>query len=102
MGSAEGTMSVFAKRLKQDRSWSQKGLDKFTDVLVALKDRLEIKTLQGRIESVVEEQDQKKAPKYLIEKLRNSATEATRNNIAYLHQAVEKPVVDALRGLRGI
>lgn len=103
MGSAEGTMSVFAKRLKQGRSWSQKGLDKFIDVLVALKDRLEIKTLQGRIESAAEEQNQKNhAPKYFIEKLKDSAAEATRNNIAYLQKAVGKPVVDALKGLRGI
>jgi hypothetical protein len=53
MGSADGTMSVFAKRLKQGRSWSKKGLDKLIDVLVVLKDRLEIKPLQGRIESAV-------------------------------------------------
>src|SRR5699024_3891226 len=47
MGSAEGTMSVFARRLKNGRSWSDKGLDKFIDIMVALKDNLEIKTLQG-------------------------------------------------------
>src|SRR5690625_6865257 len=28
MGSAEGTMSVFAKRLKNGRSWSDEGLDR--------------------------------------------------------------------------
>src|SRR5690625_7456008 len=46
MGSAEGTMSVFAKRLKNGRSWSNNGLDKFIDIMVALKDDLEIETLQ--------------------------------------------------------
>src|SRR5699024_3139551 len=50
MGSAEGTMSVFSKRLKNGRSWSEAGLDKFIDVLVALKDNLKIKTLQGILE----------------------------------------------------
>ncbi len=50
MGSAEGTMSVFARRLKNGRNWSNKGLDKFIDIMVALKDKLEIKTLHGVLE----------------------------------------------------
>src|SRR5699024_1239532 len=50
MGSAEGTMSVFARRLKNGRSWCRDGLDRFIDVMVALKDNLEIKTLQGKLE----------------------------------------------------
>ena len=37
MGSAVGTMSVFARRLKNGRSWCIEGLDKFIDVMVALK-----------------------------------------------------------------
>src|SRR5699024_7350461 len=32
MGSAEGTMSVFARRLKNRRSWCTEGLDKFIDL----------------------------------------------------------------------
>nr|WP_286168738.1 UPF0236 family protein [Roseburia sp. 1XD42-34] len=44
MESAEGTMSVFASRLKNGRSWCEKGLDKFIDIMVTLKDNLEIKT----------------------------------------------------------
>src|SRR5699024_4431262 len=32
MGSAEGTMSVFARRLKNGRSWCTEGLDKFIDI----------------------------------------------------------------------
>ncbi|SDZ55741.1 Uncharacterised protein family (UPF0236) [Evansella caseinilytica] len=73
MGSAEGTMSVFAKRIKNGRSWSTKGLDKFIDVMVALKDRLEIKTLQGRMTSVLEQQEEsqskegEKPPTYFVE-----------------------------------
>ncbi|MDC3416685.1 hypothetical protein NC799_07110 [Aquibacillus sp. 3ASR75-54] len=38
MRSAEGTMSVFAKRLKNGRSWSEVGLEKFSDIMVALKE----------------------------------------------------------------
>lgn len=104
MGSAEGTMSVFAKRLKNGRSWSDKGLDKFIDVLVALKDKLEIRTLQGKLKQALdikEEQRDQKPPQYFVEKLKESASEATRNNIAYLRQAIGKPVVGALKGLRG-
>lgn len=105
MGSAEGTMSVFAKRLKNGRSWSDDGLNKFTNVFVALKDRLEIKTLQGRLKQALEIKEEKqkdsKPPKHFIEKLKASATEATRGNIAYIQQAIGKPVVEALKGLQG-
>src|SRR5699024_7379928 len=38
MGSGEGTMSVFAKRLKNGRSWCKEGLTKFSDLMVALMD----------------------------------------------------------------
>ncbi|WP_415579279.1 UPF0236 family transposase-like protein, partial [Filibacter tadaridae] len=51
MGSAEGTMRVFAKRLKNGRSWSDKGITAFIDFMVALKDGLDIKTLVGKMES---------------------------------------------------
>nr|WP_017472038.1 UPF0236 family protein [Amphibacillus jilinensis] len=56
MGSAEGTMRVFAKRLKNGRSWSKIGLDKFVAIMVALKDNLEINTLQGILEQTPEQQ----------------------------------------------
>jgi len=107
MGSAEGTMSVFAKRLKHGRSWSQKGLDKFIDVMVALKDKLEIKTLQGKFQQGLDGQESQKKqnekpPKHFVEKLKESAGEATRNNMHYLQKALGKPIVGALKGLRGI
>lgn len=108
MGSAEGTMSVFAKRLKNGRSWSEKGLDKFIDIMVALKDRLVIKTLHGKLEQSFDIPDSKtkrqeeKPPKYFVEKLKDSAAEATRNNMAYLQRAIGKPIVGALKALRGI
>lgn len=36
------------------------------------------------------------------EKLKDSAAEAVRNNIAYLQRAIGKPIVTALKELRGI
>lgn len=105
MGSAEGTMSVFAKRLKNRRSWSNIGIDKFINVMVALKDNLEIKTLQGILEQsleVTQQNDDTKPPKHFVEKLKESAAEATRNNLGYLKQAIGRPITDALKGLRGI
>ncbi len=75
MGSAEGTMSVFARRLKNGRSWCNLGLDKFIDVFVALQDNLEIKTLQGILEQTQEVEQtsiQAKPPKHFVEKLRDS------------------------------
>ncbi|WP_234032332.1 ISLre2 family transposase [Lentibacillus cibarius] len=105
MGSAEGTMSVFARRLKNGRSWSDKGLDKFIDIMVGLKDNLEIKTLQGILEQtqeLIQESKEEKPPKHFVEKLKESAAEATRNNLGYLKQAIGKPITDALKGLRGI
>src|SRR5690625_5883560 len=71
MGSAEGTMSVFAKRLKYGRTWSNLGLDKFVDVFVALKDGHEIKTLQGILERTpgLEQADKpENPPKHFVEK----------------------------------
>lgn len=101
MGSAEGTMSVFARRLKNGRSWCTEGLDKFIDVMVALKDNLEIKTLHGILEQSVEQEENEKPPKHFIERLTDSAAEATRDNLSYLKGAVGKPITDALKGLSG-
>src|SRR5699024_4683790 len=99
--SAEGTMSVFARRLKNGRSWCTEGLDKFIDIMVALKDNLEIKTLHGILEHSLEQQEKEKPPKHFVEKITNSVAEATRDNIAYLKQAVGRPITDALKGLCG-
>src|SRR5690625_6931084 len=86
-------MSVFAKRLKNGRSWSNLGLDKFIDIFVALQDNLEIKTLQGileQTEEVEETSNQAKPPKHFVEKLKDSAAEATRNNLGYLKQDIDR------------
>src|SRR5699024_8770767 len=101
MGSAEGTLSVFVRRLKNGRSWCTDVLDKFSDIMVALKDNLEIKTLHGILEHSLEQQEKEKPPKHFVEKITNSAAEATRDNIAYLKQAVGRPITDALKGLCG-
>src|SRR5699024_11217384 len=77
------------------------GLDKFIDIMVALKDNLEIKTLHGILEHSLEQQEKEKPPKHFVEKITNSAAEATRDNIAYLKQAVGRPITDALKGLCG-
>src|SRR5699024_12728981 len=50
MGSAEGTMSDFARRLKNGRSWCRDGLDRLIDVMVAIKNNQEINRLQGKLE----------------------------------------------------
>ncbi|MDQ0339466.1 hypothetical protein J2S00_002254, partial [Caldalkalibacillus uzonensis] len=44
MGSAEGTMSVFAKRLKNGRSWVEKGVSAMITGLVAYLDNLPTNT----------------------------------------------------------
>lgn len=105
MGSTEGTMSVFARRLKYGRSWSDLGLDKFVDAFIALKDGYKIKTPQGILEQTpgLKQKDKSEnPPKYFVERLKSSATEATRNNIGYLKQAIGKPITAALKGLQGI
>ncbi|WP_311998317.1 UPF0236 family protein [Virgibacillus sp. 19R1-5] len=96
---------MFARRLKNGRSWCEKGLDKFIDIMVALKDNLEIKTLQGMLKQtmeITEKSKKEKSPKHFVEKLKDSAAEATRNNLDYLKGALGKPVTAALKGLRGI
>src|SRR5690606_23337631 len=62
MGSAEGTMSVFAKRLKNGRSWVDKGVSAMFTGLVAYLDKLTLKTLFGRIEKWTETKVEKNPP----------------------------------------
>ena len=101
MGSAEGTMRVFARRLKNGRSWSERGITAFIHFMVALKDGLDIKTLVGKMESKLQDAEEKKPPRHYVEKLKSSVGEATRHNVAYLHQATGKPIYQALKGLQG-
>lgn len=100
MGSAEGTMSVFAKRLKNGRSWCDKGIQAFIDFMVGMKDELEIKTILGRI-NPNDQTASVSQPKYYVEKLKSSVGELTRNNLSYLNQQKGKPIYHALQALRG-
>lgn len=101
MGSAEGTMNVFARRLKNGRSWSDQGIAPFIQFMVALKDGLDIKTLIGTMENRLVKTEEKKPRQRYVEKLKSSVGEAVRNNVAYLQQATGKPVYHALKGLQG-
>src|SRR5690625_1873354 len=104
MRSAEGTVSGVEKRLKQVRRWSDVGLKKMRDIRVAFKDKLAVQMIQGEVQSEMDAQGndtQEQPPKHFVEKLTKQVGEATRNNVAYLFQSVHKPVVGALKGLRG-
>ncbi|MCF6093923.1 ISLre2 family transposase, partial [Microaerobacter geothermalis] len=100
MGSAEATMSVFAKRLKNGRSWVDKGASAMMTAMVAFIDKLALKTLFGRVEkwSVPKES---KPPKYYVEKVTSTIGEATRDNLLYLKQKIHIPIHQALKALKG-
>jgi len=104
MGSGEGTMSVFAKRLKNGRSWCKEGITKFSDVMVALMDGQDLITQRGAFQRSMEVSQTKhnqEPPKHFVERLTNHVQDMTRNNISYLQQSIRKPVVAALKGLKG-
>ncbi|MDQ0340294.1 hypothetical protein J2S00_003103, partial [Caldalkalibacillus uzonensis] len=93
--------SVFAKRLKNGRSWVEKGVSAMITGLVAYLDNLTLKTLFGRIEKWAETKEDQHSPKYYLEKITSVIGEATRNNIPYLRGKSHLPVYFALNGLRG-
>lgn len=101
MGASESTMRVFAKRLKNGRSWSDRGIQAFIRFMIALKDGLDIKTLVGTMTQKIEDSSENKPPKFYNERLTSCVGEAVRNNISYLQQATGKPVYQALKGLQG-
>lgn len=104
MGSAESTMSVFAKRIKGGRSWSEKGLMALVSVFIGIKDGLSIKTLWGRWETLTQEEEKKKVKqqaKTLSKKYKKQAQEITRNNLRYLQQSAGTPIYQALKSLVG-
>ena len=100
MGASEATMRVFAKRLKNGRSWSDKGIASFIRFMISLKDGLDIKTLVGTMTNKLDEAVETNPPKYYRERLKSSVGEAVRNNVSYLRQATGKPVYRALKGLQ--
>lgn len=101
MGSAEGTMSVFAKRLKNGRSWVEDGLNAMFTGLVAYLDHLALKTLFGRVERWTESKGEKNPPKHYVEKVTSTVGEATRDNLLYLKGKANTPIYKALKALTG-
>src|SRR5699024_6289310 len=82
LGSGEGTMSVFAKRLKNGRSWCEEGITKFSNIMVALMDGQDLITQRGKFKRLIEldqsTQDDK-PPKHFVERLTNHVQDTTRN-----------------------
>ncbi|WML29228.1 ISLre2 family transposase [Neobacillus sp. OS1-32] len=101
MGSAEGTMRVFAKRLKNGRSWVEKGVSAMITGLVAFLDHLALRTLFGRVERWTETKEEKNPPRHYVEKVKSTIGEATRDNILYLKGKANIPVYKALKELAG-
>lgn len=101
MGSAEGTMSVFAKRLKNGRSWVEKGATAMMNGMVAFLDGLALKTLFGRVERWSGVKENVLPPKHYIEKVTSTIGEATRGNLPYLNGRTNLPIYEALSGLKG-
>ena len=65
MGSAEATMRVFAQRLKNGRSWVDEGLDAMMTGLVASLDRMELKTVFGRVKHWINETNEENPPGFI-------------------------------------
>jgi len=84
MGSAEGTMSVFAKRLKNGRSWVEKGVSAMITGLMAYLDNLVLKTPFGRVERWTETKEEKNPPRHFMKRVTSTVSEATRDNLLYL------------------
>ena len=94
-------MQVFSIRLKNDRSWSDRGIALFIEFMSALKDGLDIKTLVGTMTNKFESQKEQKPRKHYVERPTRNMGEVTRNNVSHLKQATGKSVYRALKGLEG-
>lgn len=101
MGSAEATMSVFAKRLKNGRSWVDKGVSAMMTGLVAFLDKLSLKTLFGRVESWTEAKEEKKLPRRFVKKMTSTIKQTTRDNLLYLKNKANIPIYKTLKELTG-
>lgn len=101
MGSAEATMSVFAKRLKNGRSWVDKGVSAMMTGLVAFLDKLSLKTLFGRVESWTEMKEEKKLPRRFVKKMTSTIKQTTRDNLLYLKNKANIPIYKTLKELTG-
>lgn len=101
MGSAEGTMSVFAKRLKNGRSWVEKGVSAMITGLVAYLDNMALRTLFGRVEKWTETKTEENLPRHYKEKVTSTIGETIRGNLMYLKGKANIPVYRALKSMAG-
>lgn len=99
MGSAEGTMSVFAKRLKNGRSWVDKGVSAMMTGLVAYLDKMNLQTMFGRVERWTETKQEENPPKHYVEKVTSTIGETIRGNMPYLNHTARKPIYKALNAI---
>lgn len=100
MGSAEATMRVFARRMKNGRSWVAEGMKAMMTGLIGHLDKLSLRTLIGQVEAWTKEKEEK-PPRYYREKLKSTVGEAVRGNLPYLSQKANIPVYRALKELSG-
>lgn len=100
MGSAERTMSVFAKRMKNGRNWVEKGKQAMMTGLVVHLDNRGLQTLFGCVERWSEAPTEEKPSKHYEEKVAHTVGEMTRGNIQYLQGKAGLPVHRALRALQ--
>ncbi len=103
MGSAEGTMHVFAKRSKNGRSWRDAGIEAMLRAIVAIKDTLLIRTRDGVMYGAEEREETKRETivKKALKRVQTQMTEVVRDNIPYLRQSSGAPIYEALQALKG-
>ncbi|WP_241737042.1 UPF0236 family transposase-like protein [Anoxybacillus flavithermus] len=103
MGSAEGTMHVFAKRSKNGRSWRDAGIEAMLRAIVAIKDTLLIRTRDGVMYGAEEREETKRETivKKALKRVQTQMTEVVRDNIPYLRQSSGTPIYEALQALKG-
>ncbi|GAA3891887.1 hypothetical protein GCM10022628_13480 [Anoxybacillus suryakundensis] len=86
MGSAEGTMHVFAKRSKNGRSWRDAGIEAMLRAIVAIKDTLLIRTRRGVMYGVEEREETKRETivRKALKRVQTQMAEVVRHHISYL------------------
>ena len=94
-------MRVFAKRLKNGRSWGDKGVRAMSTGLVACLDHLSLKTPFGQVEARMDSKQEDIRTRSYMKKIARTMNETTRDNLMYLKGKANIPVYQALKGLRG-
>ena len=96
MGSAEGTMHVFAKRFKGGRAWCETGLMSMLDVFLASLNGWSIQTVAGVLLERLEKSEGIQKRTRQVRSIPKQVAELVRQNIP-----VAKPLYAALKGLAG-